>query len=556
MKGDNTVYLIVQKERGYIASPTVERSAWKMGKIFNVSADCKPSLHYMVNLEPRLREIKDMVDKGQYFTIHCPRQYGKTTTLRALGQLLEKEYVVVSLDFQLMGASKFKNENTFSIAFAKNFIEAIEERGMIAAQAMREALLPLKTALREEKDEIELFELFQYLSRMCSILDRPVVLIVDEVDSATNNQVFLDFLAQLRGYYINRDRKPSFQSVILAGVYDVKNIQQKIRPNEEHKVNSPWNIAADFLVDMSFSVEDIAGMLAEYEEDHRTGMELGSMAELIYAYTSGYPFLVSRICKLLDERIAGSSAWTKAGFLEAMKLLLEEPNTLFESLVNKLEDYPELNQMLHDLLFQGKQITYGIGIRSIEMALMFGFLKKSGNSIWIANRIFETLLYNRFLASPLMQQDAIYGTALKDKNQFLQNGHLNMNLVLERFVTHFDDLYGDKEERFYEDAGRCYFLLYLMPIINGTGNYYIESRTRNMERTDVIVDYRGEQFVIEMKIWHGNAYNARGEKQLLDYLAYYHLNKGYMLSFNFNKKKEIGVHEIVLGDKRIVEAVV
>lgn len=36
-------------------------------------------------------------------------------------------------------------------------------------------------------------------------------------------QVFLDFPAQLRGYYINRDRKPAFQSVILAGVYDVRN---------------------------------------------------------------------------------------------------------------------------------------------------------------------------------------------------------------------------------------------------------------------------------------------------------------------------------------------
>ena len=32
----------------------------------------------------------------------------------------------------------------------------------------------------------------------------------------------------------------------------------------------------------------------------------------------------------------------------------------------------------------------------------------------------------------------------------------------------------------------------------------------------MIIDYCGEQFVIEMKIWHGNAYNMRGEKQLMD----------------------------------------
>ena len=71
-----------------------------MSKTFNVSGDCKPDLHYMVNIEERLVKIKEMVDKRDYFTINRARQYGKTTTLRALGQFLERDYVVVSLDFQ------------------------------------------------------------------------------------------------------------------------------------------------------------------------------------------------------------------------------------------------------------------------------------------------------------------------------------------------------------------------------------------------------------------------------------------------------------------------
>ena len=123
-------------------------------------------------------------------------------------------------------------------------------------------------------------------------------------------------------------------------------------------------------------------------------------------------------------------------------------------------------------------------------------------------------------------------------------------------MEYFDDIYGDRDEKFMEADGRRYFMLFLKPIINGTGNYYIEARTRNDERTDMIIDYHGEQFVIEMKIWYGDAYHARGEKQLSDYLNYYHLKKGYMLSFNFNKKKKIGVQEIMLGDKVLVEAVV
>ena len=59
-----------------------------------------------------------------------------------------------------------------------------------------------------------------------------------------------------------------------------------------------------------------------------------------------------------------------------------------------------------------------------------------------------------------------------------------------------------------------------------------------------------------MKIWHKNEYNSRGEKQLAEYLDMYHLKTGYMLSFNFNKKKQIGVPEIVFDDKLLIEAVV
>ncbi|WP_330672656.1 hypothetical protein [Acetatifactor muris] len=77
----------------------------------------------------------------------------------------------------------------------------------------------------------------------------------------------------------------------------------------------------------------------------------------------------------------------------------------------------------------------------------------------------------------------------------------------------------------------------MKPIINGTGNYYLEAQTRDAGRTDVVVDYRGEQFVVEMKIWRGNEYNERGESQLAAYLDYFRRKKGYMLSFNLNKKK-------------------
>ena len=54
----------------------------------------------------------------------------------------------------------------------------------------------------------------------------------------------------------------------------------------------------------------------------------------------------------------------------------------------------------------------------------------------------------------------------------------------------------------------------------------MNSGMNDAQRTDVIVDYQGEQFIIEMKIWRGNEYNERGERQLAEYLDY--LKKGYL----------------------------
>lgn len=162
----------------------------------------------------------------------------------------------------------------------------------------------LKNHVDNRYDYFTLKPLFEGLGDICQFSDKPIVLMIDEVDSASNNQVFLDFLGQLRAQYINRFQQPAFKSVILAGVYDVKNLRHKIRPDEEHKYNSPWNIAADFKIDMSFSKTEIAGMLQEYEKDHHTGMNVDEIAILLYQHTSGYPFLVSRLCQIMDEDIA------------------------------------------------------------------------------------------------------------------------------------------------------------------------------------------------------------------------------------------------------------
>lgn len=526
-------------------------------RYFNTEGVCRPDIHYMVRLDDRLDKIRRLyVDRGKYFVINRGRQYGKTTTLCALEDYLKKEYVVVSMDFQGISTAEYQDEFVFVKAFMRMFLDALKEGG-----ASAEEMKPV-VEFQETREQGTLSVMFASLNEMCKAASKPVVMMIDEVDNASNNQVFIDFLAQLRQYYMKRPKKITFHSVILAGVYDIKNLKLKLRPDEEHQYNSPWNIAANFDMDLSFSADQIEDMLKEYEADHHTGMNIPAVAGEIYQYTSGYPYLVSAICKILDETLPNkeqfsndNGAWSKEGVAEAVNFLLKMNIPLFDSMVKQLDTYKDMRKMIEEAVYQGKRIPFIPTEKSINLGLMFCFLKEENGYVAVANRIFEMCLLNLFIAEEAVNSDIFfYGQG--NKSRFIKNSRLDMDLVLEKFVEYFHDIYNESDAEFVESYGRKFFLLYLKPIINGTGNYYIEAQTRDARRTDVVVDYLGEQFVIEMKIWHGNEYNERGEKQLAEYLEYYHQKKGYMLSFNFNKKKETGMKVITLGDKTIVEAVV
>ena len=531
-----------------------------MQRFFNTEGCCKPGIHYMVPLDERLDKIKRLfVDRQKYFIINKGRQYGKTTTLMELASYLKTEYIVLFVDFQIMSSASFKDEKTFAISFIEYIEEVIDTESELTEAIDRDSFQNMVALKLQE--ELSLDRLFRSWSRLCQNSQKPIVMIIDEIDSASNYQVFLDFLSILRGYYLSRDKRAIFHSVIFSGVYDIKNLKLKLRPQAEHQYNSPWNIAADFSIEMSFSVGQIEEMLREYEEDHNTGMNIKIVAEEIYQFTAGYPYLVSIICKLIDEKIAVCrerkevvKAWSKEGVAEAVKILLKENVSLFDSMIKQMDSFHDLRSMIEEMLYKGRKVSFSPAEKSINLGIMFGFLKEKDGYVAISNRIFEMYLLNLFIAEESIKSE-IFFYGQSNKNQFIENSRLNMEMVLEKFVLHFSEIYGDNDQKFVEEYGRKFFLLYLKPIINGVGNYYIEAQTRDAKRTDVIVDYLGEQFIVELKIWHGNEYNERGERQLLDYLEYYHADLGYMISFNFNKRKKIGMKVIEVGGKKLIEAV-
>jgi len=521
-------------------------------KRFNTTGKCNPQMHYMVNIDRQVEAAAKLVRQGDYFCINRGRQYGKTTTLAALKTKLEKEgYGVLSISFEGLSDENMKSLELLNYSFIRRVSSYL--RWETDDDALADVSSLLSNYPNRENARLSSDDFADLISEICS--GRNIVLIIDEVDQASNNIAFIQFLGILRDLFLKRDRRPTFQSVILAGVYDVKNLKLKVRPKDNHQYNSPWNIAVPYNEDMSLPEDGIAGMLEEYKADHNLSFDHRSIAKMIYAYTAGYPFLVSYMCNIMD---ANQYPWNSDGVLKSVNTLLNERNVLFDDIAKKIEDNPELKQTLMGILYSGTKYAFSPYEKYLQLGLMFNFITNDNGIVSISCRMIETMLYTLFITEE--KQSVIFGKGQSDKNQFIHDGIIDMRHLLERFCIHFNDIFrtanGTMDQEFIEKQGRKQFLLYLRPIINGIGNYYVEAETRDETRTDIVIDYMGQQYIIELKIWHGNSYNERGEQQLKEYLEFYHQKKGYMISFCFNKGKKPGVKTVNIDDYELVEAIV
>ncbi|MBQ1697497.1 MAG: hypothetical protein II075_06405, partial [Bacteroidales bacterium] len=397
------------------------------------------------------------------------------------------------------------------------------------------------------------------ISEFCQLTSKKVVLLIDEVDKSLNNQLFLNFLSMLRKKYIDRDMTgddSTFWSVVLAGVYDVKNLKLKIRPDEQHQFNSPWNVAADYTLDMTFNPQEISTMLTDYENDYHFGFDIKEISKEIYKYTSGYPVLVSRVCKEIDENLG--KVWTKDNVLNAVKRILKDKDfALLDDISKNLHRHNELHKFMYAISVNNAQFTYSPIDPVIKMAIMFSYIKENNNFVAVHNLIFDEAFHTFFIEEYNREHNQ-YSQESPFGYNYIQDGELNMEMVIGRFKEIMADRYKDSDQTFLENHGRLLFLCFLKPIINGTGFCYFEPQTKNGGRMDLIVNYNQKEYIVELKIWRGSKYETDGKTQLANYLKQRNLSEGYLITFSFLKNKVIQEQPewIEHEGKRIFEAVI
>jgi AAA-like domain len=491
-----------------------------MQKRFNITGNCFAEEHYMADISAKLAATVKMVAYGDYFVINRPRQYGKTTMLYHLAEALERdgEYLVFNISFEGLGDEVFQEESTFSRSFVRQ----------LAKKSKREAFPDLNAWLKASADRVNnLGELSDLITELVEKIDRKIVVLIDEVDKSSNNQLFISFLGVLRHKYLDRRQTPTFYSVVLAGVHDVKTLKAKIRPDEEGKNNSPWNIAADFKVDLSLQPQEIKPMLEEYAATTGTRMDTSAIAETLFYYTSGYPFLVSKLCKMLDEDLMPAQQrrdWTSDDVQIAVNQLITEGNANFDSLIKNLESDTRLYDLVSRLLIEAETIPFVLSDPVINLGVLYGIFK-TNNGLAIHNRIYV-----------------------------LPGSRLDIPKLLTRFQTFMREEYSKKDRDFLERNGRLVFLAFLKPILNGHGYSFKEPQTSEEKRLDVVITFHQHRYLVELKVWRGPKAHEEGLEQLADYLDRQGLDEGYLLIFDHKGIKTWQQESLTVGDKRVLAA--
>ena len=512
-----------------------------MRKEFNITGICRPAKHYMANISVKLGATLQFVERGKYFIINRPRQYGKTTMLYTLAHTLREQgdYVVFNISFEGIGDDIFKEESVFAPGLLRLFIEQAEVYSL--------ELLPILKQKEKEVDSLgSLSKAITVVTRQSS---KKVVLLIDEVDKSSNNQLFINFLAMLRNKFLAQDDVSTFHSIVLAGLYDIKTLKSKIRPDEEKKYNSPWNIATDYKVNMNLQVTEIIPMLEDYMLESGVKMDTQNIAESLFYYTSGYPFLVSKLCKMMDEDFLKHDIWTEKDIEFSVKQLLKETNTNFDSLVKHIENDRELYDWVYHIAVNSNSPSFNILNPLTNLGVLYGIFAEKNDRIVIHNRIYNELLID-YMRERLYQQTLSKSNEIGSGYKNADNS-LNMHALFLGFQAFMKKEYSRKDRDFLEKNGRLVFLAFLKPIINGEGFDFKEAQISDEKRLDVVVTHLNKKYIIEMKLWRGEQAHQKGLEQLCDYLDRQSLSEGYLLIFDHAEVKEWKAEEIEMNGKKI-----
>ncbi|MBK5969918.1 MULTISPECIES: P-loop NTPase family protein [Thiorhodovibrio] len=493
-------------------------------RFFNTEGPVRADKHYQLDPLHRwnLADILRLIEQEKYFLLHAPRQTGKTSCLLALMAHLNREGRYLAVYANLEGAQAYRERLDPAMATLVTDIAAWASdcAGETEAPALAREVLsstPGGSALGV------------FLSHWCARLERPLVLLLDEVDALVGDTL-VSLLRQLRAGYTKRPQAfPS--TIVLCGVRDLRDY--RIHAHSERDPitgGSAFNIKAKSLRLGDFSAAEVTTLLGEHTRE--TGQHFTPEARArIWELTQGQPWLVNALayesCFERPEGLDRKRAIDVALIDQAKEQLILRSVTHLDQLADKLRE-TRVRRIIEPML-AGTSLGE-VPTDERDYLVDLGLLRRTnGGSLTVANPIYREVLPRMLASGPQDSMPQISPSWLRP------TGDLDPDALLAAFLDfwrqHGEPLLGSAP--YHEIAPHLVLMAFLQRVVNGEGTLEREYAI-GRGRMDLCLRYRAVTLGIELKVWRPGAPDplTEGLAQLDDYLAGLALDTGWLVIFD------------------------
>jgi hypothetical protein len=488
-----------------------------MNRFFNTAGPCVPGKHYLLSSTDRLREVAGLIAREQYFVIHAARQSGKTTLLKSLATDLNAGTHYRALYCSLEAVQGVTDPAEGLPAITRTLIGVLPTLRGLDAAAM--------AAPVDYSDYTNILKLF--LQRLCAALDRPLVMLFDEVDCLAEGTL-ITFLRQLRDGFISRPEAGFPSSLALVGMRDIRDYKAQVRPGGSTLGSaSPFNIAAESLTLKNFTEAEVGVLYAQHTADTGQAFSLEAVTCAHY-WSQGQPWLVNALAREVVDKILGMDYAKPVSaelFDEAAERLILRRDTHLDSLAERLRE-DRVRRIVEPVLL-GAGVGVSFQSDDARYVVDLGLLRTDRGSWEAANPIYREVIARTLSFD---QQTAMPPSLA---NRWVADSCLDMNGLLRGFQDFWRenaDIWVDKYD-YREAAPHLILMAFLQRVVNG-GAHIDREFALGRKRLDLCVQMGAHRYPVELKL-HSNAKTeAEGLVQLAGYMDTCGAQEGWLVIFD------------------------
>lgn len=490
-------------------------------KKFCIAGPVDPQRHYFIPKRLNWDQIDTLIHDREYFVLHAPRQSGKTTAIEEYIRHLNGKGAFSALYINIEPAQAARDD-------VKTALIAIlgELRTSLLDQLQgEERTIAHITEILSKPQLIALNTLVDVLEFWAKASSKTKVLFIDEIDALIGDSL-LSVLRQIRRGFTKRTSAFP-QSICLIGLRDVRDYRVWSKEiGSQVSTSSPFNVKAISLTLSNFTQDMVRALYQQHTQE--TG-QLFTDEAIAYAYdlTQGQPWLVNALANqacFVDVTDRAQSI-TKEVIEKAKNALIARRDTHIDSLVDKLYE-PRVRNVI-DSIINGSVTTPKFTDDDIQYTIDLGLVSPKASNLQIANPIYQEII-------PAVLAWKFQMSIVEEARWYLNaDGSLDMCKLLRAFTSFFRENSKAWLENFQykESAPHILMLAFLQRVINGGGHIHREYAL-GTKRVDLLVQWKTQKIVIELKIRYSADVYPSGLKQTAQYMDTAGATEGHLIIFD------------------------